>query len=56
LNRDDFEFLSKDGKFVNGDIHMTRKIERVLLGSHLTESVPKNLTKDEYHSCVTLGL
>jgi hypothetical protein len=35
---------------------MTRKIERVLLGSHLTESVPKNLTKDEYHSCVTLGL
>ncbi len=35
---------------------MRRKIDRVLHGSHITDSVGTTLTADEYHSAVTIGL
>lgn len=31
-------------------------ITRVIKGSHMTSSVPTNLTPEEYHACVTMAL
>lgn len=35
---------------------MRRMFSRVVKGSHMTSSVPRNLTPGEYHACVTMAL
>lgn len=50
------DFLSKDVYLINNEIHIRRMFERVIKGSHMTKSVGKTLTAEEYHTAVTVAL
>jgi len=50
IHKDRFTFLSRQGELINGKIHLSRMIDRVVLGSHLTDAIKnKTLTSEQYH-------